>query len=99
MPIDESMSANEKLMETVRDSIRPAIQSPEAMADYAVRVILQNYAAPRPQKWNALRGLASMPGWKGDIGGKVLKHQEDLYYGMKDAKRDLAIGKEPQGEK
>jgi hypothetical protein len=89
--IDESMS---ELTKAWPESIIPAIQSPEAMADHAVRVTLQNYASPRPQNWDALRSFASMPEYQ-EIGGKVLKHQEDLYYGMKDARKDLRI----KGEK
>jgi hypothetical protein len=98
MLIDEGrLPVNEKLMkvqDALRESIIPAIQSPEAMADHAVWVTLQNYASPRPQNWEALRGLASMPAGA-EIGGKILKHQEDLYYGMKDARNDLRI----KGEK
>jgi hypothetical protein len=93
MPIAEGVSGNEKMMKAVRDSILPAIQSPETMAEYALQQTLRAYASPRPENWEALRGLASMPGWEGDIGGKILKHQEDYYYGMKDAKRDLAVEK------
>lgn len=74
--------------------VEAAIQSPEAMAEYAVWVTMQNFASPRPQNWEALRGLASRPEYQ-EIGGKILKHQEDLYYGMNDARKDLRI----KGEK
>jgi hypothetical protein len=95
MPINEGNETLMKLQEAMRQNIMTAIRSPEAMADHAVQTVLQNYAAPRPQNWEALRGVASRPGWVGEIGGKILKHQEDFTYGMKDAKRDLAI----KGEK
>jgi hypothetical protein len=89
MPIGEGMlEGNEvliKMRDAVRDSITLAIQSPEAMADYAVRVILENYTSPRPQNWEALK----------EIRDSLLKHQEHFYYGMQDAKRDLRI----KGEK
>jgi hypothetical protein len=89
MPINEGNETLMKLQEAMRQSIMTAIRSPEAMADHAVQTVLQNYAAPRPQNWEALRGVASRPGWVGEIGGKILKHQEDFTYGMKDAKREF----------
>jgi hypothetical protein len=70
-----------------------ATQSPEDMADYAVRNTLHSFVSPRPlQNSEALRGLASTPGWE-ELGGRILRDQEGHFYGMKDAKRDLAITK------
>ena len=86
-----------KARDVLLAGIIPAIQSPEAMADYAVRETLQKYVSPRPQGLEVLEVLkvvASVPEYK-EIGGKILKHQEDLYYGMKDARNDLRI----KGEK
>jgi hypothetical protein len=83
--------ASDALGRAVREDILKAIQSPETMADYAVRMTLHAYLSPRTQNWEALRGVAGMPGEDGEIGDQVLKHQENQYYGMKDAKRDLAI--------
>jgi hypothetical protein len=102
---ENTFEGNETLLkarDAMRKQIIEAIRSPEAMADHAVSATLQNYASPRPQKnfealrenWEDMRGLASLPGWK-EISGKILKHQEDLYYGMNDARKDLRI----KGEK
>ena len=96
MPINEGNETLMKLQEAMQKGIMTAIQSPEAMADHAVQTVLQNYTAPRPPNWEALRGVASQPGWVGEIGGKILKRQEDFTYGMKDAQKDLRIKGEKQ---
>jgi Arc-like DNA binding domain len=77
-------------LNAMNEQIRAALQSPEAMANYAVSTTLQNYASPRPQNWEALHELASKPGLQ-EIGDDILRHQEDLYYGMEHAKEDLRI--------
>jgi hypothetical protein len=87
--------ASNAAIRAVREDIVKAIQSPEAMADYAVWMTLHAYLSPRTQNWEALRGVAGMPGWDGEFDDQVLKHQENQYYGMKDARRDLAM----KGEK
>jgi hypothetical protein len=102
---DESaFEGNESLMKALaamRESVIPAIQSPESMADYAVREILKDYHSPQPQKkwedirdtWSAMGGLAAELGPENH--GRVLKQREDLYYGMNNARKDLRI----KGEK
>jgi hypothetical protein len=77
-------------LNAMREQIRTALQSPEAMADYAVSTTLQSYVSPRPQNWEALRDMASTPGLQ-EIGEEVLRRLQDDHYGMKDAKKDLHI--------
>jgi hypothetical protein len=90
----ESSPAWAEVQSAIREDILRAIASPEAMADYAAKVTLLELASPRSRNWDTLQALASNPDLQ-EIGRKILKHQEDLFYGMKDAKRDLAI----KGEK
>jgi hypothetical protein len=91
-------ASDDKTINAVREDHIKAIQSPEAMADLAVRTTLHAYLSPQtqnPLQWEGLRGVAGLPGWEGEIGRRLLKDAEDRYYGMKDAKRDLAM----KGEK
>jgi hypothetical protein len=76
-----------KVQDAMRKTIIPATTSPEGMADYAVWSTLQHYNAPRPPSDSeTLRRFVSK-----EIVDNVRKHQENLNYGMADARKDLRM--------
>jgi hypothetical protein len=81
---------NEVLVRVSRrmeDRYAAAIQSPEAMADYALDSIWQAWSSPSAQEdAKALSDLASHPDTKW-MGAPL----QDFYYGLLDARKDLAI--------
>jgi hypothetical protein len=73
------------------------MKSPEALADAAAEETLSAYFDPNPRyrNWEPWRGELGDP-VPGQI-SKLLQHQENIFYGMEDARRDLNF--KPRGKK
>ena len=76
-----------------RARIKKATQSPDAMADYVVQRVLSDFSDPRRagEIYKDLMGtMEKMPEAHRRVLGGAVKQWETTYYGMTDARRDLA---------
>jgi Arc-like DNA binding dprotein len=82
-----------------KERVTQIVESPEALAKAAVEQTLAAYFKPNQRYKNLepwrekLDAMPDMPG----IGSELLRHQENTYYGMEAARRDLSL--KPRGRK